>query len=83
MQYDVIQKGESVSNNITVRLSQKLEKELEKVAKEENTSKSEIIRNALEKYMAVKRFRHLRQKALPFAEAQGLLTDEDIFKIVS
>lgn len=72
-----------MSDSITVRLPQKLEKELEKVAKQEKSSKSEVIRNALERYIAVKRFRQLRQKVLPFAAAQGLLTDDDIFKIVS
>jgi len=25
----------------------------------------------------------LRKKVLPFAEAEGLLTDEDIFKLIS
>ena len=29
------------------------------------------------------RFRELRRKALPFAEAQGLVTDEDVFQAVS
>jgi hypothetical protein len=33
--------------------------------------------------VAVTRFRELRRKALPFAEAQGLVTDEDVFRVVS
>jgi hypothetical protein len=31
----------------------------------------------------VNRFRELRRKVLPFAEAQGLVTDEDVFRAVS
>lgn len=72
-----------MSNTITVRLSEKLEKELEKVIKAEGGSKSEVVRDAIARYLAIKRFKQLRKKVLPFAEAQGLLTDEDIFKAIS
>lgn len=64
---------------ITIRLPEKLQKELETVVKTEKTSKSEIIRDAISRYLAVKRFKQLRKRVLPFAEAEGLLTDEDIF----
>ncbi|MCI2426383.1 ribbon-helix-helix protein, CopG family [Candidatus Acetothermia bacterium] len=53
------------------------------MAKTEKTSRSEIIRDAITRYLAVKRFQQLRKKVLPFAEAEGLLTDEDIFKTIS
>jgi hypothetical protein len=33
--------------------------------------------------VAVARFRELRARTLPLAEAQGLLTDEDVFRAVS
>lgn len=72
-----------MKDTITIRLPEKLQKELEKVVKEEKTSKSEIIRDAVSRYLAVKRFQQLRKKVLPFAEAHGLLTDEDIFKAIS
>ena len=44
---------------------------------------SEIVRESVRRYVAVRRFRRLRNKVLPFAEAQGLLTDEDVFKAFS
>lgn len=72
-----------MKNTITIRLPKKLQKELEIVVKTEKTSKSEIIRDAIARYLAIKRFQQLRKKVLPFAEAQGLLTDEDVFKAVS
>lgn len=72
-----------MKDTITIRLPEKLQKELDEVVSEEHASRSEVIRIAIERYLASKRFRQLRKKTLPFAEAQGLLTDEDIFKLVS
>ena len=68
---------------ITIRLPEKLQRDLEKIVKTEKASKSDVIRDALERYVALKRFQQLRKRVLPFAEAEGLITDEDIFKAVS
>jgi len=68
---------------ITIRLPEKLQRDLEKVVKAEKASKSEVIRDALERYISLKRFQQLRKKVLPFAEAEGLITDEDVFKAIS
>lgn len=65
-------------SSITIKLPKKLQKELELVIKDESISKSDLICEALQKYLTVKRFRQLRKRVLPFAEAQGILTDEDI-----
>ena len=72
-----------MSDTVTVRLPAKLRGELERVAHDEKASKSTIIRDAVERYLAVRRFRALRAGVLPFAEAQGILTDEDVFKALS
>lgn len=72
-----------MKETITIRLTDKLQKELDIVAKAEKASKSEVVRDAVARYLAVKRFQQLRRKALPFAEAEGLLSDEDIFKAIS
>jgi metal-responsive CopG/Arc/MetJ family transcriptional regulator len=72
-----------MKDTITIRLPEKLQKELDAVVAEEHASRSEVIRIAIERYLALKKFRQLRRKTLPFAEAQGLLTDEDIFKAIS
>ncbi len=72
-----------MTGTITIRLPKKLQQELETVVKREKTSKSEIIRDAVSRYLAVKRFRQLRKQVLPFAEAEGMLTDEDVFKAIS
>ena len=68
---------------LTLRLDPKLEKALEQIAKRTGRTKSEIAREALKRQIAVDRFRELRKKALPFAEAQGLVTDEDVFRVLS
>jgi predicted transcriptional regulator len=68
---------------LTIRLPKEIKKELERLAKEENIPVSDIIRESLSDFLAIKRFRRLRKKTLPVAEAQGLLTDEDIFKVIS
>ena len=65
---------------ITVRLPEDLRKVLEGISKSENKPVSDVVRESIRKYVSVYRFRKLRNKVLPFAEAQGLLTDEDIFK---
>ncbi|WP_333655395.1 CopG family ribbon-helix-helix protein [Dissulfurispira sp.] len=72
-----------MKETITIRFSEELQRELNIVAKTEKASKSEIIREAVTRYLAVKRFQQLRKKVLPFAEAEGLLTDEDVFKAIS
>ncbi|MDA1118411.1 MAG: ribbon-helix-helix protein, CopG family [Proteobacteria bacterium] len=68
---------------LTIRLNPKLEKALDQIAKRTGRTKSDIAREALERQVSVARFRELRAKVLPFAEAQGLLTDEDVFRAIS
>lgn len=71
------------ANTLTIRLSQDMKSELTKLSKTEHIPLSDLVREALHRTLAVRRFRQLRRKILPFAEAQGLLTDEDIFKALS
>jgi predicted transcriptional regulator len=76
-------KEAAMPSSITIKLPDKLEKELEAVMKAEKTSKDKIIKDALSRYLSIKQFQLLRKKVLPFAESQGLLTDEDVFKAIS
>ena len=68
---------------LTIRLPDDLRNELDKISRYENKAVSDIVRESLRRYVAVERFRGIRRKILPFAEAQGLLTDEDVFKALS
>lgn len=68
---------------LTIRIDDKLEKELEHFAKVQHRSKSDVAREMLRKRLAVERFRELRRKAMPNAGAAGYLTDEDVFRDIS
>lgn len=65
---------------LNIRLPDDLRADLMALSREENIPFSSLVRESLREYVAVRRFRRLRGKVLPFAEAQGLLTDEDVFK---
>ena len=68
---------------LTIRLPEDLRADLESLSNDEHRSVSDIVRESIRRYVAIQRFRALRRKVLPFAEAQGLITDEDIFRIIS
>ena len=68
---------------LTIRIDDKLENDLEQLAKSQHRTKSDLAREMLRKRIAVERFRELRRKALPLAEAAGYLSDEDIFLDIS
>jgi predicted transcriptional regulator len=71
---------EHVMTTLTIRLPDGMKSELDEISREEHKAVSDIAREALQRYLAVTKFRLIRKKVLPFAEAQGLLTDEDVFK---
>ena len=64
----------------TIRMPENLKAEIEKIAKEEKIPAGQLVRESIDRYVSILRFRKLRKKVLPFAEAQGLITDEDIFR---
>lgn len=43
-------------------------------------SKSELINEALRQYLIEKEFQEMRSKMIPFAQARGIYTEEDIEK---
>ncbi len=65
---------------MSVRLPKDLRKLLEDISASENLPVSDLVRESIQRYVSLYRFRQLRKKVLPFAEAQGLLTDEDVLK---
>lgn len=68
---------------VTISLPQAVRRELDKVAKEEGISRSDVLRQSLEDFLFVRRFRQLRQRMMAVAQAQGIFTDEDVFTRVS
>ena len=74
---------EMKSSRFTIRLDPKLSRQLAQVAKRTGRSRSEVVRDAIQRQFAVARFQELRRRIMPLAEARGYLTDEDVFREVS
>ncbi|MBN1360788.1 MAG: ribbon-helix-helix protein, CopG family [Sedimentisphaerales bacterium] len=70
-------------STLSIRLPDELKDDLQRLSEEQSKPVSDIVRESIRRYVAVEKFRSLRKKVLPFAEAQGFLTDEDIFKAIS
>jgi len=68
---------------VTISLPQAIRRELDKVAKAEGVSRSDVLRQSLEDFLFVRRFRNLRQRMMAVAQVQGIYTDEDVFTHVS
>ena len=71
------------TTSVTIRLDAKLQRELKTLSRQLGRSRSEVIRDALRRQLTLVRFEQARRGLLPLAEAQGILTDEDVFAIVS
>ncbi|HLF35999.1 MAG TPA: DUF6290 family protein [Cyclobacteriaceae bacterium] len=72
-----------MSSTISIRLDKGLKKLLEQVAKKTGRPKSELVREALRRQLTIESYQQLRKRILPFAESQGLLSDEDVWREIS
>ena len=68
---------------LTIRIDKKLDSALRALAARTGKGKSEFVREAIRRQIAVARFEDLRRHLAPFAEAHGWLTDEDVFEEIS
>ena len=68
---------------ITISVPAEIKEEIDKVVRDEGISRSDVIRESLRDYLFMRRFRQLRARMLAKAQAQGVYTDEDVFKKVS
>jgi predicted transcriptional regulator len=69
--------------SVTIRLDAKLQRELSRLSRQLGRSRSDLVRDALRRQLALVRFERARRGLLPLAEAKGILTDEDVFDLVS
>ena len=72
-----------MSDTFTVTLPSTMRKELDALVKLTGKSRSELVREAVRRQLALERFRALRERLVPKASARGINTDEDVFKLVS
>jgi predicted transcriptional regulator len=69
-----------MSSTLTLRLPERLNAELARMGKKRGISKSDVAREALERYLNVQRFQESRAALVPEAESRGIYTDEDVFE---
>lgn len=72
-----------MTGTLTIRVDKDLERLLDRLCKRTGHTRSEIVRAALRRELSLRRFEDLRRRVLPFAEARGYLTDEDVVRDVS
>lgn len=68
---------------LTIRLDEQLEQDLKRLAARTRRTKSDLAREMLRKHLALAHLRELRGDLMPYVEAAGYLTDDDVFRDVS
>jgi predicted transcriptional regulator len=71
------------TSTLTIRLDKNLNDLLTKASRRSGRNRSEVAREALRRQLRISQFEALRRKIMPFAEARGYLSDEDVFADVS
>ena len=70
-------------STLTLRIPDDLKEQLEELSRQLQRPTSELVRESLRRYIVTEQLKAIRRATVPLAEAQGLLTDEDIFKAIS
>ena len=70
-------------STITIRIPDKLRKDLKLLCRKQNRPVSDVVRESLRRYVVQEELHQVRQRLRPYAEAKGILTDDDVFKAVS
>ncbi len=66
----------------TISLPPQLVREAERMAREENRTRSEFVREALRLYLEERRWRKLQRQTALQAQALGIRTEEDVHRLV-
>ena len=67
-----------ISKLINVRVSSELQKELQDLSRSEHIPVSDLVRDSLREFLAVRKFRRLSKEVKGYARKSGFVTDEDI-----
>jgi CopG family transcriptional regulator / antitoxin EndoAI len=67
---------------LTVSLSPDLLREAERTAREENRTKSELVREALRFYIEERRWRKIQREINARAQAIGITSEEDVDRLI-
>jgi predicted transcriptional regulator len=69
-------------STLTLRVPDDLDKALERQSAALGISKSDLVREALKRYLRVAEFRTLRSRLVARAQAAGINTDDDVFELL-
>jgi predicted transcriptional regulator len=72
-----------MADTITLRLDGAVQARLARLAAATGRTRSEIVRDALERQLSIIEFDAARRRTRPFAERIGWLTDDDVFEALS
>lgn len=72
-----------MKDTLTVSLPSSVRKDLAALVKRTGKSRSEVVREAVRRQIALERFRSLRERLVSKAQSRGIYTDDDVFKLVS
>ena len=67
--------------SVTIRLDAKLRRELNRLSRQLGRTRSDLVRDALRRQLALLRFEQARRGLLPLAQAKRILTDDDVFDL--
>ena len=68
---------------ITVSMPSRLKRQLDRLAKSRDSTRSTVVLEALRDYLERLEFERLRRIGVAAARKRGIFTDEDVFRIVS
>ncbi|NLT22679.1 MAG: CopG family transcriptional regulator [Syntrophorhabdus sp.] len=68
---------------LSVSLSEKMAAELDDLAKATGRNKSDIVKESLSIFLWETRFKQVKRGLARKAKAAGIVTEEDVFKVVS
>lgn len=72
-----------MSTTLSIRINKELQDLLEQTSKRTGKPKSDLVREALQRQLDIESFRQVRKSILPYAEAEGILTENDVWRDVS
>lgn len=70
-------------STLNVRIPDDLKHQLDELSAQQHRPTSDLVRESLRRYLATEQLKAIRKLTVPLAEAQGFLTDEDVFEAVS
>ena len=68
---------------LSVSLSDKMAAELDALAKATGRNKSDIVKESLSIFLWETKFKQVKGRLVKKAKAAGIVTEEDVFKVVS